>query len=176
MTNAARNTSIALAAVGAVLLVVLQFVPWATFEQSGFGGSFTAEMRTWERSFHGSGFGFSGSDSTGWYDGDADDDEGVGLIRAAIPLLLAGLAAGVLGLLLTATSRGAVGGILTLVAALAAATGTVLFIVGIDRNFNDLDADYTWSAGFYLAILGSTALLAAGITGVAAPRSGAVAS
>lgn len=172
--HAARIASVVLGALGVTLLFVAQFVPYASYEDSSPGGTFGGftvpgfrfEISATPWSAKSSAGGESESHS--WYDSQADDTDGVGLIRAGAPILAAGLALGAVGVLLVGLLRGAGGPLLTLVGAVLAATATVLLSIGMDQAFQD--ADYNWHVGFYFAIFGSALVLGAAIAGFMAPR------
>ncbi len=172
--HAARITSAALSGVGLVLLLVLQFVPWASFQASSEGGNFGGftfpgfdveiTATPWQHKASASGE----SDSTSWYDSDADDADGVTLLRTGAPIMASALAIGVVAALLVALLRGVGGPVLLLAAALLAVTATILISIGVDQYFGD--ADYNWHVGFYFGIFGSALLLGGAVAGFMAPR------
>lgn len=169
MANAVTMTSMrtvaaALAALSLVMLIAVQFVPWATATTSAFGFTAKATVTTWEAEMDASGFGSDGSDSHGWYSDDADDADGIDQIRMAIPFILGALVLALVATLLGFLMAGAGGPIVTLIAALAAIAGTVMFAMGVDSFFGD--TNYDWAASFYLAIAASTMLLVGGIVGL----------
>lgn len=149
-------------AVGALCLVLVQFVPWGGIETSGgsvFGFTFPGaqvDSYTWHVDANG--------ESEGWYSGDLDDSDGVGQIRIAIPFLLAGLVVTTLGAILGFTSRGP-GGIVMLFGGVIALTGLVLFAMGTDGFY---DGEHDWAAAFYLAIAGVTLAILGGTLTVVA--------
>ena len=173
-----RTLAAALSGLAVVLLVVVQFTPWASYHLDG--GSFTfpggaisgsdsdIDAKTWEVKYSSNG----GSDTSSWYDSDNNDADGIGQIRAAIPILLVGLVAGLAAMIVGLTVKGVVGPILALVAGLVTAAGIVLFAMGISSMWDGLD--YQWVAAFYLAIAAAAALVIGGVLGLASGnRSGA---
>ena len=179
-----RLTSGILSGAAVLALAILQFVPWASVEREGgstpdmtfFG--YTVEgtswpgsevrLTTWDLEAR---WGGSQSD-LGWYSDEVEGDDGPGtglkLIRAAIPLLLAGLAAALVGGLLTLLARGIAGPVATLVGGLVLIVGTVLFANGVDEVFEG--ADYSWLVGLYLAIAACVLTVAGGVLGIVGHR------
>lgn len=160
------------AAVGALCLLLVQFLPWASLSFSGFGAESEVEVSTWKATSSGSFGGFSGDESHGWYSEDADDADGVGQIRTAIPFLLAGLVVTAIGAVL-GFGRGP-GAVVMLVGGLVALVGLVLFAMGTDAFY---DSEQDWGASFYLAIAGTTLAILGGVLGLMtsnASRSSAV--
>lgn len=166
-----KTTAAALAGLAVLALIAVQFVPWANahFETQGFSGfGFTfpgseADLtaHTWNLETSAGGQ----SDTTSWFDGDMDDADGVGMIRAAIPILLVGAVVTLAGALVGFARAGALGPVLTLVAGIVLAVGTTLFVVGTHQFYDD--ADFTWSASFYLAIVACVLALTGGVLGLA---------
>lgn len=145
------------AVAGAVCLLLVQFVPWGGIETSGgsiFGFTFSGadvDSYTWHLQANGN--------DEGWYSNDFDDSDGVGQIRAAIPLLLTGLVVTVLGAVLLFGRMGPAG-IVTLIGGLIAAVGLVLFATGTNAFY---DGEHDWAAAFYLAIVGTAVVLLSGV-------------
>lgn len=145
------------AVAGAICLLLVQFVPWGGIQTSGgqvFGFTFSGadiDSYTWQLQANGN--------DEGWYSSDFDDEDGIGQIRAAIPILLVGLVVTALGAALSFARTGP-GGIVTLVGGIVAAVGLVLFATGTDAFY---DGNHDWAAAFYLAIIGTTLALASGI-------------
>lgn len=166
--NSLRLTAGILALLATVCMILVQFLPWASQSMDGFGASSKTSAYTWEAQSKGSAFGFSGSDSTGWYSGDwddADDEQrnAVAQLRIAIPLLLVGLIVVAIGALLFFVMGGSSAAIVTTVAALVCIAGTWLFAHGVDRLFS---SDQGWAASFYLAIAASALALLGGVLGL----------
>jgi hypothetical protein len=167
-----KTTSAALAGVAVLAMIVVQFVPWATFDFStgGFSGfginvppsEGSIDANTWNNDVSSG----SRSDTTSWYDGDMDDADGVGMIRAAVPILLVGAVVTLVGALLVAARGNSLGAIVALVGGILLAIGTTLFGVGTGQFYGD--ADYHWAASFYLAIVACTLALAGGVLGLMA--------
>ena len=157
------------AVVGAICLVLVQFLPWGGVSESGGGFSAEVTSYTWKAESSGSFGGFGGSESHGWYDNDADDADGVGQIRTAIPFLLAGLVIAAIGAVV-AFGRSAAGPIVVLVGALVAAVGLVLFAMGTDTFY---DGEQDWAASFYLAIAGCALAILGGVLGLMAGNAAA---
>lgn len=146
-----------LAAVGALCLLLVQFLPWGGIEVEGgsaFGFSFPGadvDSYTWELQ--------ANSEDEGWYSDDLDGEEGVGQIRTAIPFLLAGLVVTAIGAIV-AFVRSGPGGIVVVVGSLLALTGLMLFAMGTDAFY---DSEQEWGAAFYLAIVGTALALIGGV-------------
>lgn len=148
------------AAVGALCLVMVQFLPWASVSGSALGATFEQTSYTWKTDAEGSFGGFgSGSESHGWYDSEADDADGIGQIRTAIPFLLAGLVVTAIGAVL-GFGRTGPGGVVMLVGGLVSLAGLVLFAMGTDTLY---DGDQDWGASYYLAIAGTALAILGGV-------------
>lgn len=180
MTVAMRLTSAILCGAAFLALLALQFLPWANVRSEGStmeGGTyfgFTApdvtipamevRLSTWDLETRSGGR----EHDLGWYSDDLEDDDGddtgLTLIRVAIPLLLAGLAAVLVGGLLTLLMRGIAGPVVALVGGVVATVGTILFANGVDEVFEG--ADYSWLAGLYVAILACALAVAGGVLGL----------
>ncbi len=162
-----KTTSAALGAVAVLALVVVQFVPWATYEVSnsfaGFDFDASIEAGTWKVTAESGG----GAQDESWFSDDAKEyspgESDLTLIRIAIPVLLAGLVTALVGCLLTLTTRGA-GAVVTFIAAGLTIAATVLFAVGLEDFYGD--AAHKWGVSFFLAIGTCALLLASGVTGV----------
>lgn len=162
--SSVRTTASTLGIIGAVCLVLVQFMSWGGVSGSFFGATYDVDAYTWHMEASGdSSFG-SGSDKTNWY---ADDDERdeeadgeVAQIRLAIPLLLVGLVLAALGGILGFSHRGGPIGFLLLIGGILAAVGTIMFALAVDSLF---DSDQDWGASFYLALLASTLILVGGV-------------
>ena len=148
------------------LLIVQGNLPWAEREQSGFGASSTATIRTWDLEASGSAFGFSGSDTRSWYDDGWDDEDrnAVTQLQIAAPALVAGTVLLLVGTILSFTSQGSQGAIITLVGGILAAAGTLLYYLA---SQDLLDNDATWMVGFYLGLTATILGLAGGVVGLA---------
>ena len=171
-----KTTSAALAGLAVLAMIVVQFAPWASFEQSGstgggsFGGftfpgfdfSFEMVSNTWTFEVESNGE----SDTTSWFDGDMDDADGIGMIRAAIPLLLVGAVVVLAGALLGMARGGAIGSVVTLAGGVLLAIGTTLFAIGTGAFYDE--ADYSWVASFYLAIVACVLAVSGGVLGLMA--------
>jgi hypothetical protein len=164
--NSLRNVSAVFASVAVVALVLVQFIPWGGFETQGgsmFGFSFPgaeADANMWSMKVSSGG----NSDSTSWYDSDADDTDGIGQIRAGIPILLVGLVLALAGALATFGTRGGLGPILTMSASIVLAIGIILFAVGLQKAFDG--SSFSWGPSFYFAITAASLLLVGGILGL----------
>ncbi|MHB1262432.1 MAG: hypothetical protein ACYC2H_12035 [Thermoplasmatota archaeon] len=148
------------------LMIVQANLPWGNREESGFGATSEITVRTWDLKASGSAFGFSGTESRGWYDGgwDGEDKNAVMQLQIGAPLLVAAAALLLVGTILAFTGRGSQGAIVTLVGGVLAAGGTLLFFLATQDL---LDNEAAWLAGFYLG-LGATILgLAGGVVGLA---------
>jgi hypothetical protein len=172
----------ALLGASVLLLLVLQVLPWAHVKVEpttvpGFGaygfsspsytvGGGTGTATTWNLQWSSDN---GANHDEGWYSSDLTDGGGdhtdVYLIRAAIPILLAGTALGLAAALATFLSRGALGPVLGLAAALLLTVGTILFANGADELFEG--SPYIWLAGFYVAIAACALALAGGVVGLA---------
>jgi hypothetical protein len=159
-----KTTVAALAGISVILLVMVQFMPWGTWNQSGV----EVEANSWNVEVESDFLGFEGSDSHGWYDDEADNEEGVSQVRIAIPFLVAGSVAALLGAVLSFAVRGPAGPFAILTAALLLIVATVLYIQGINAFFGENDADHEWAASFYMAITACALLTVAGVLGLVA--------
>lgn len=162
-----RWTALALAGVAFVLAVVVQVVPFAGFSTSFFGATADADAYAWEAKFHAEGFGEQSSDSKGWFNDDFDDEGGIGMVRAAAPLLAAAAAAALASalLFLAGPRPGAIAGFLC---SILFAVGIYLMANGVKDLFDD---QQEWSVGFWFAILAAVLALVAGILGLLAKGS-----
>lgn len=149
-----------------VALLVIQFnVPWGTTEASGFGASSERTARTWGEDQSASAFGFSGSDSRGWFDGGWEDDEqnAVNQLRFAAPLLMAAAIVLLVGSILALAMPGGSGAIVALIGAVLAAGAAAMYYIAIDDLYN---TDVAWQVGFFVAIGGAVLGLAGGVVGL----------
>lgn len=160
-----RVASAILALLAFVALLIVQFnLPWANREESGGGASSEITVRTWEMEATGSFFGFSGSESKGWYEGGWEDEQknAVMQMQIASPLLVAAAVLLLVGGILAFT-RGP-GALVALIGGVLAAAGTLLaFMASQDL----LDSEATWMAGLYLGIIGAVLGVAGGAFGMA---------
>lgn len=172
--NRTRLASASLSTLAVILLGILQGLSWGHFEAHNPAGSFygftypgsdvKVDTRTWD--IHATTNG--NSNSQGWYSKDAEDHDGVALFRTAIPFLLAALVVAGVAAIATVFVPSALGPGLSFVAGALSTTATVLFAVGVDQFYGDVD--YSWRPGFYVGILASACLLAAGIVALVVPR------
>jgi hypothetical protein len=149
-----------------VPLLVVQFnVPWGTVEAGGSFGSAERTARTWGEDQSASAFGFSGSDSKGWYEGDWEDEEqnAVNQLRIAAPLLAAGAVAVLVGAVLALAMPGGSGPIVTLVGGVLTGAAAAMYFVAIDDLYN---ADAAWDVGFYVTVGGAVVALVGGVVGL----------
>ncbi|MEK6975349.1 MAG: hypothetical protein AABY18_03295 [Candidatus Thermoplasmatota archaeon] len=162
-----RWTALALAGAAFILALVVQFVPFATFSTTiavpgTSGATADADAYVWEAQFDASFGAEQSSDQTSWYDNDFDDDDGIGMVRAAAPMLVGAgvllLVAAVLGLR-TAT----VSAVVAFVGAVVMATAIFLMAQGIKDLFDD---QQDWAVGFWLAIAASVLAAGAGVLGL----------
>lgn len=172
--HALKTTSAALGGIAVLLLVVVQFTPWANYHAEGgsfFGFSMPdsdIEAGTWKVTATAGG---NAADES-WYSEDAKDyspgESDLTQIRIAIPtLLVAGLLA-LIGSLLTMVKQAA-GPILCLAAGVVATAGTVLFGLGIEDFYGD--AAQSWGPAYFLAIATCVLLVASGVLGLVAGNS-----
>jgi hypothetical protein len=169
-----KTTAAALAGLAVLAMIVVQFVPWASFQQSSssgggnFGGfsfpGFSFDVKVTSNTWNAKTTVNGETDTTSWYDGDLSDTDGVGLLRAAIPVLLAGALALLVGTLLAAARGGTAGSVVCLAAGVLLAVGTTLFIVGTHQFYDD--ADFTWGGSFYVAIVACLLAIAGGVLGL----------
>jgi hypothetical protein len=167
-----KTSSVALAGIALLLLVLVQFLPWASYHVDGgsfFGTSFPdseIEAGTWNVEASAGG---GGSDES-WYSDDAKEyspgESELVQIRIAIPALLAGGVAILLGLVLNFGARGATGAVLTLSGGLLVTVATVLFAIGIEDFYGD--AAYEWSLSFFFAIAACASGIVGGALGLVA--------
>lgn len=171
-----KTTSAVLAGLAVLAMIVVQFVPWATYEDSGttgggnFGGfqmpsfdfEFALNVNTWNLETEANGR----DDTTSWYDGDLDETDGVGLIRAAIPILLVSAVVVLVGTLLAMARGGATGSVILLAGGILLAIGITLFGIGTTEFYDD--ADFTWAASFYMAIVAAVLAVTGGVLGLMA--------
>lgn len=163
--NSLKLVGAVFALIATVLLLLVQFLPWAGTSRSGSGFSSSADAYTWN--VHGSsGFAnFHNSGTSSWYSSDEKDADGIHNIQAGIPMLLAGLVIVGLGALLAFLVKGPAGPVVVLVGALVFAAGLIFFAMGLDAFFS---SDQSWEASFYLAIVGGALALVGGVLGLVA--------
>lgn len=155
------------AALALILGIFVLTLNWATAEVT-FGG-FNADL---DYTLFGQ---EAPGDDTGWYDSDADEADGIGLIRAGIPIVVIGLVALLAGTVLTAIppsvlshQRVLSGGVL-LAAGIVLLVGTILFTIGIGSALGEMadnsDGALDWniSAGMIFAYIVSTIVTVAGV-------------
>jgi lipopolysaccharide export LptBFGC system permease protein LptF len=164
-TLMSRVASAILALLAFVALLIVQFnLPWAHREdESGFASA-EITVRTWDLEATGSAFGFTGTDTKGWYDGGWDDEQenAVTQMQIAAPLLVAASVLLLVGAVLSFT-RGP-GSLVALVGGVLAAAATLLYFLA---SQDLLDNGATWLAGFYLGLAGTILGLAGGVVGLA---------
>jgi xanthosine utilization system XapX-like protein len=156
-----------LALLGLVAVLIVQAnLPWADREESGFGATSHATIRTWDLKAEGSAFGFSGSDTKGWYDDGWDDEDknAVTQLQIAAPLVISSAALFLVGTILSFAMRGPSGPIVTLMGGILAAAGTLLFYLA---SQDLLDNEATWQAGLWLGVTGAVLGVAGGAFGLA---------
>lgn len=157
----------ALLAATLLLGVVGQFVPVAHFEEDEVPGlppgSVYAEADgyVWRTTLFAS-VSISGNederhDSKSWYDGDFDEEKGIGNVRVAGPLLAAACALVLVAIVVVLRSP-LVGAILAAAGLLLLGLGTGLLYSGLQGIFDD---QQSWTWGFWL-------LLGAAVVGLAA--------
>lgn len=164
-----KMTSGALGILGAVCLLLVQFLSWGGVAQEGgsaFGFSFPdseVDAHTWNLKAR------SGGDehSESWYSDDLEDDDeetaGLTQVRIAVPFLLGGLIVAGLGAVLALAARGGAGAMVLLSGGILAAIGTTMFIIGIGQMF---DGEQDWAASYYLAIVGCVLAVLGGVLGI----------
>lgn len=161
-----RWAAIGLAGFAFVLLLLVQFVPFASFTETIGTVTAEADAYAWEGKFRAEGFGEDRREETSWYDNDFDDDDGIKNVRAAAPLLLAGcilaLVAAFAPLRMPAVGAGAAA-----LSAVVSAVGIYLMAKGVDRLFED---QQEWDVGFYFAIVASVLAAAAAVLGLLSRR------
>ncbi|MBW3583433.1 MAG: hypothetical protein KY455_10075 [Euryarchaeota archaeon] len=155
------------AALAIILGIFVLTLNWATAEVS-FGGFNTDIDYTM--------FGQElGGEDQGWYDSDADEADGIGLIRAGIPIIVVGLVALLAGTVLTAIPPSVLnkqrllsGGVL-IGAGIVLLVGTILFTIGISSALGDVadgsNGAFDWniSAGMIFAYIVSVVSIGAGV-------------
>lgn len=169
MSNTMRYTALGLAGAATILLVLCQFLPIQSGEESAsfFGQDFGIEFNgnLWNAESKAAGQ----SDSESWFKGcdGGEDCDGIGLIRTGAIVLTAGLAAAAAAAILFAFGTGRVAAIVTFVAAALALAGFLFWTIGYGQLGDGEVADFTDpAAGFVLAIVAIALLAAAGVVGV----------
>lgn len=176
-----KTTTFALAGLAVLLMIGVQFLPWLTVKSSsetpgfeGFGFSVppqssktTMQANTWDLDRTVTSGDNSNTADEGWSHEDFDDADGIGLIRASGPTLLVGLVATLAGGLL-AWFRPNIGGLVTLAGGVVLTVATILFSIGLNQFFDDVD--YTWALSFYFAIAACACAITAGVLTFAAQR------
>ena len=150
--------------VAGVLSAVALGVTWASDNQ---GGNTLAYKAT---EFEVSGPGFAAS--VDYTDDNADDSDGIGLIRAGGPLLIVGLVFAFLAMAALAVSLFVRGAHVTLGGASAAALAALLLVltvillpIGISQNADEGGLDLAWGAGLYLGVFAAAMAIAAAALG-----------
>lgn len=162
-----RWAAIGLSGLAFVFLLFVQFVPLANFSTAFFGTTAEADLHTWEAKFDATPpGGKTSSQDTSWYDHDFDDDDGIGMVRTAGPLLLAGcvlaLAAALIFLRMPVVGTGGAA-----LSALTSGVGLYLFARGVKKLFDD---QQDWDVGFYFAIVAVVLAAAAALIGLLSTR------
>lgn len=167
-----KMTGAALAGVAVLLMVAVQFLPWLYVKEtvpgfSNFGFSqpeqrYTTEANTWDRDVVVESDGQRSETDQGWFDDGYDDTDGLGTMRTGI-LMLAGASLVVLvgGVLAVLGNR--FGALTTLAGGVLLVAATVVFCVGLNILFDDID--YTWTLSFYLAIAACACAVGGSVVG-----------
>lgn len=166
-----------LALLGGVLAAVTTGVTWATeevdFSAFGFDGQVDIDYRFWEV-HQCSGGQCAEADYT---NSELDDADGIGLIRAAGPLIVVGIVLSFLYMAAMVVALFARGTRLPLFASIGGAlawafllTGLILMPLGISESVNaesgnGAPGEVTWFVGLYLAITATAAMTAAPVLG-----------
>ncbi len=143
-----------------VLALVIQFVPWYSFEQtmdseSAFGGfQFTGDLTLWEIDV--------GGDSEKWSDSAFDDVDSIGEIRAGGPLVLTGLILSFLAavaFVLVGFVKGVpmnwIGVGAAFIAMVLLVVGFSLYASGADELLDDMEAGSGFSGGSFDESMGA---------------------
>ncbi len=152
-----------LATTAVLLMLLVQFLPWATLNANVSSVTASADADTWQASFTATGFGRTTSQSRGWYNASFDPQGGITQVRVAAPLTVLGLlgAAACVTFILLTRPRWA------LIAALAAAVVIALAAVLMMLGLNDLfDGKQSWSLSVWLSWTAALASAGAGLVGL----------
>ena len=161
-----RWTAIGLAGLAFVFLLLVQFVPFANFTTTFLSATADADAYAWEAKFHAEGFGETADEETSWYDNDFDDDDGIGQVRTAAPLLLAGCVLALVAALAPLRMPGVGTGAAAL-SAILTGVAIYLFANGIKALF---DGQQDWGVGFYIAIVAAVLVAVAAVLGLVSRR------
>ena len=152
-----RFSAFTLLALGLAALGIAQLLPWAAHAGEGGGSSegisasgLDVAVTPWQIRFRAD----SGSATEGWYGSDASAERGASFIHSGLPLLVAGLAAGVAAAACLRAGAREAALALAGVSLLEMAVAVGLLATGMDRFLDSNHAGYNWQGGFYLAILG----------------------
>jgi Flp pilus assembly protein TadB len=163
-----RAVGAILVGAAALLLLLVQFLPWAVAEESGGGSSMEATAYLWEVEVEydinlegfGAGFSDSGKESQDWYDDDTDEADGVGNVRASIPMFLVGLVGAAVAVLLMFLLPARVGGVVALACATVLVVAFILYTTGVNEVF---DGDQDWHVSFFFGLAGIILLIIGGV-------------
>lgn len=165
------TVAVGLALVAGVLGAVTAGITWASQDTSfsGFGFSSSVEINYQATGFESCSGGCATVDYT---DESLDGTDGIGLMRAAGPLLITGIVVTFVAMATLAASLFVRGAYLCLSGSIAATVGFVLLLlaliflpVGLDQATQESDLELTWGAGLVLACIGTASALAGAALG-----------
>jgi hypothetical protein len=172
-----KMTSAALAGVAVLLMIAVQFLPWLYVKEtvpefSSFGFTrpeqrYTTEANTWDRDVIVESGGERSESDQGWFDDSYDDTDGLGTMRTGILMLAGTSLVVVVGAVLTMLGN-RFAALTTLAAGILLLAATVVFTVGLNILFDDIE--YTWTLSFYGAIAACLCTLGSGVVGYLATQ------
>lgn len=167
MANQPNWIVLGISVLAIILGIFVLTTNWATGEFGTGRGSFELDYTLFGQD--------AGGEDTGWYDSEADDAEGIGLMRAGIPIVVVGLVALLGGSVASAIpptvlkqQRLISGGVL-LGAGAILLVGSILFTIGISSALGNLkdntNGAFDWSigVGMVFAFLVTAIAIGAGV-------------
>jgi len=135
MNKTLRTVALCLLGAAVICGALAQFLPWKTFSFSGFGFSASAHENLWnsDGSFSGGPSGSGGSQSRSYWDSQANDQNGIWLVRIGEILFSLGLVGAIIGGIVLLTGKRAVGGIASVVGGGTGLLAAILLLVGMDQ-------------------------------------------
>ncbi|MES2155718.1 MAG: hypothetical protein V4510_11335 [bacterium] len=138
MNKNLRTVALCLLGAAVVCGALAQFLPWKSlsFSAGGFSASANENLWTVDASFSGTGSSSEGSHSASYWDSQANDSNGIWLVRSGEIMFTLGLVGAIVGGIFLLTGKRAAGGITNLVGGGLGVLAAILLLVGMDQVIN----------------------------------------